>query len=182
MALGVDKIKKLIKDKKLVENLGTRDLENPEGAGLDLRLGEIFKIEGETFLGEETRKTVTHTSVAKHDPKNTTSFTVKPGEFYLVQTMERVNLPDYLVATMHPRSTLLRSGVLLLTTQIAPGYKGPLNIGLKNMGNNDFTVELGARIVHVIFWEVSGKGAAYRGQWQGGRGTTNQEGAQDCLV
>jgi deoxycytidine triphosphate deaminase len=174
-ALGVDKIKKFIKDIKLVENLGTRDLENPEGAGLDLRLGEIFKIEGETFLGEETRKTVTHTSVAKYDPKKTTSFTIKPGEFYLVQTIENINLPDYLVATFHPRSTLLRSGVWLLTTQAAPGYRGPLNFGLKNMGNCEVKIELGARIVHIIFWEVSGKGAAYRGQWQGGRVTTEKE-------
>jgi deoxycytidine triphosphate deaminase len=175
MALGVDRIKKLIQEINLVEDLGQRDLENPEGAGLDLRLGEIFKIEGETFLGEEKRKTVSHTSVAKYDPKKKTSFTVKPGEFFLVQTVENVNLPDYLVATMHPRSTLLRSGVWLLTTQIAPGYKGPLNVGLKNMGNADFTVELGARILHIIFWEVSGKGAMYRGQWQGGRVTTEKE-------
>ena len=175
MALGVDRIKKLIKEVKLVENLGTRDLENPEGAGLDLRLGEIFKISGETFLGEEKRKTVTHTSVAKYDPKKKTSFTIKPGEFYLVQTIENINLPDYLVATFHPRSTLLRSGVWLLTTQAAPGYRGPLNFGLKNMGNCEVKIELGARIVHIIFWEVSGKGAAYRGQWQGGRVTTEKE-------
>ena len=178
MALGVDKIKRLIKEIKLVESLGDRDLENPEGAGLDLRVGEIFKIEGDTVLGIEKRKTVDSKRVAKFDPKKPTSFTIKPGEFYLVQTIERVNLPDYLVATMHPRSTLLRSGVWLLTTQIAPGYKGPLNIGLKNMGNNDFTVELGARLVHVIFWEVSGQGASYRGQWQGGRVTTTKEETQ----
>ena len=176
--LGVDKIKRLIKEIKLVEALGQRDLENPEGAGLDLRLGEVFKIKGETFLGVEKRKTVDSVSVAKYNPKKVTAFTIKPGEFYLVQTIERVNLPDYLVATMHPRSTLLRSGVWLLTTQIAPGYKGPLNIGLKNMGNADFTVELGARILHVIFWEVSGQGANYRGQWQGGRVTTTKEETQ----
>ncbi|MCH7541925.1 2'-deoxycytidine 5'-triphosphate deaminase [Patescibacteria group bacterium] len=178
MVLGVDRIKKLIKEVKLVESLGQRDLDNPEGAGLDLRLGEIFKIKGDTVLGIEKRKTVDSTSVAKFDPKKSVAFTIKPGEFYLVQTIERVNLPDYLVATMHPRSTLLRSGVWLLTTQIAPGYQGPLNVGLKNMGNSNFTVELGARIIHIIFWEVSGKAAAYRGQWQGGRVTTTKEETQ----
>lgn len=178
MALGVDKIKKLIKEEKLVESLGTRDLEDPEGAGLDLRLGEIFEIRGETFLGVEKRKTVDSKRVAKLDPKKTSTFTIKPGKFYLVKTIEKVNLPDYLVATMHPRSTLLRSGVWLLTTQVAPGYRGELTLGLKNMGNSDFTIELGARIVHIIFWEVSGKGATYRGQWQGGRVTTSKEETQ----
>lgn len=176
--LGVDKIKQLIKTVKLVEGLGKRDLENPEGAGLDLRLGEVFKISGETHLGIEKRKTVDSTSVAKYDPKKSSTFTIKPGEFFLVQTMEEVNLPDYLVATLHARSTLLRSGVWLLTTQVAPGYKGGLNLGMKNMGNSDFTVELGARIVHIIFWEISGKGASYRGQWQGGRVTTTKEETQ----
>jgi len=171
----VDKIRKLIKETKLVEDLGARDLENPEGAGLDLRLGEIFKIEGETFLGEEKRKTVNHISVAKYNPAKPTSFKIKPGEFYLVQTIEKINLPDYLVATFHPRSTLLRSGVWLLTTQAAPGYSGPLNFGLKNLGNCNVEIELGARFVHVIFWEVTGKGSMYRGQWQGGRVTTEKE-------
>lgn len=175
MALGVDRIKKLIKEIKLVESLGARDLENPEGAGLDLRLGEIFKIKGETHLGVKNRKTVDSKSVAKFDPKKSTTFTIKPGEFYLVQTIERVNLPDYLVATLHPRSTLHRSGLWLMTTQVAPGYKGTLNLGLKNAGDCSFTIELGARIVHIIFWEVSGKGASYRGQWQGGRVTTKKE-------
>src|SRR4030067_10136 len=86
--------------------------------------------------------------------------------------IEKIRLVDYLVATFHPRSTLLRSGVWLLTTQAAPGYCGPLNFGLKNMGDCNVKIELGARFVHVIFWEVSGKGAAYRGQWQGGGVTT----------
>jgi len=178
VALGVDRIKKLIKEIKLVESLGTRDLENPEGAGLDLRLGEIFKISGETVLGVEKRKTVDSTSVAKFNDKKPNSFTIKPGEFYLVQTLEKINLPNFLVATFHPRSTLLRSGIWLLTTQAAPGYCGPLNFGLKNMGNSKVEIELGARIVHVIFWEVSGKGASYRGQWQGGRVTTEKEETQ----
>lgn len=175
MALGVDRLRKLIDEEKLVESLGTRDLEDPEGAGLDLRLGEVYKIEGETFLGVEKRKTVSSKLVAKIDPKKTSTFTIKPGEFYIVKTIEKVNLPDFLVATMHPRSTLLRSGIWLLTTQVAPGYRGELNLGIKNMGNSNFKIELGARIVHIIFWELSGKGAAYRGQWQGGRVTTEKE-------
>ncbi len=175
MVLGVNRIKKLIKEKKLVEGLGKRDLEEPEGAGLDLRLGELFKIKGETYLGLEKRKTVDHKSVAKYDPKKTTQFTIKPGEFYLMQTVEKVNLPENIVAIPYPRSTLLRSGVWLLATQIAPGYSGILTFGLKNMGGSKFKVDMGARVAHVIFYEIAGKGVSYRGQWQGGRVTTKKE-------
>src|SRR4030042_1221937 len=175
MALGVDRIKELIKEAKLVESLGTRDLENPEGAGFDLRLGEVFEIGGQTTLGIEKRKTVESKSVAKYNPEKSSTFTLKPGDFCLVQTIEAVNLPDTIVATMYPRTTLIRSGVWLLCSQVNPGYRGRLTLGLKNMGSCDFKVELGARIVHIIFWEVSGKGASYRGQWQGGRVTTDKE-------
>ena len=175
MVLGVDRIIKLIKEIKLIDNLGKRDLENPEGAGIDLRLGEIQKIEGDSFLGIEKRNTVNHVPVAKYDPAKSNSFMIKPGDFYLVKTIEAVNMPDNLVATVHPRSTLFRNGVWLLTTQVAPGYKGALNFGLKNMGNCNFEVELGARIAHIIFFEVSGKTTSYRGQWQGGRVTTEKK-------
>src|SRR3989304_882127 len=98
MVLSQEKIKNLIKTSKLVEGLSERELTNPEGAGLDLRLGELFKIEGETFLGVETRNTVDHKSVAKYDPRKSTSLTIKPGEFYLMQTVEKVNLPHNFVA------------------------------------------------------------------------------------
>ena len=83
MILSQATIKQLINKGKLIEGLGKRDLENPEGAGLDLRLGELFKIKGETFLGVEKRNTVDHKSVAKYNPKKPITFTIKPGEFYL---------------------------------------------------------------------------------------------------
>ena len=178
MVISQAKIKKLIKSKKLVEGLGKRDLENPEGAGLDLRLDELFKIKGETFLGIDTRKTVDHVSVAKYNPKKPSVYTIKPGEFYLMQTIEKVNLPENIVCIPYPRSTLFRSGIWLLATQIAPGYSGTLTFALKNMGNSKFKVEMGARVVHVIFNEIDGKGVAYRGQWQGGRVTTKKRETQ----
>lgn len=176
--LGVKEIKKLIAEKKLVEDLGQRDLEDPEGAGLDLRVGEIFEISGETYLGVEKRKTVGSKTVAKFNKDKSSTFTIRPDEFYLFQTEEKVTLPENIVATLHPRSTLLRSGVWVLTTQVAPGYSGTLNVGIKNMGPASFTIELGARFLHIIFHEVTGKGAMYRGQWQGGRVTTTEEETQ----
>ena len=126
----------------------------------------------------ETRDTVDHKSVAKYDPKKPKSFTIKPNEFYLMQTVEKVNLPDNIVSIPYPRSTLLRSGIWLLSTQVAPGYKGILTFGLKNIGPSPFKVEMGARVAHVIFYEIAGKGVAYRGQWQGGRVTTKKSEVQ----
>ena len=51
--LETKELLKLVEEKKLVENLCSRELENPGGAGFDLRLKEVHKIkEGEAFLGE----------------------------------------------------------------------------------------------------------------------------------
>jgi len=42
--------------KDFVENLSERELNNPEGAGFDIRVREIFKVKSDGFLGIETRK------------------------------------------------------------------------------------------------------------------------------
>jgi len=49
--IGIHKVLELIKKDKLIENLGARDLSNPEGVGVDLRMGEVHKIvEGGAFI------------------------------------------------------------------------------------------------------------------------------------
>ena len=50
MILGPKKLLQLVKTKKLVEHLSDRELTNPEGAGFDLRLGEVYKISGSAFF------------------------------------------------------------------------------------------------------------------------------------
>jgi len=46
MILGVDKLLKMVKENKLVENLCERELTNPEGAGFALCLGKVHRISG----------------------------------------------------------------------------------------------------------------------------------------
>lgn len=172
MILGPKLLLDLVKKKKLVEGLSERELTNPEGAGFDLRLGEVYKISGNAFLGETHRKTADITVVAKYVQKKKSSFKIRPGEFYLVKTIESVNMPDNLTASITPRSTTYRSGLYLRTGNVPPGYCGGLTFGLKNEGPITVEIELGARFVHIQFSEVRGKGSLYRGQWQGGRVTT----------
>ena len=71
MVLGPKALLQLVKKIKLVENLSERELTNPEGAGFDLRLGEVFKISGIAFLGETHRKTPDIESVLQYDEKKT---------------------------------------------------------------------------------------------------------------
>jgi deoxycytidine triphosphate deaminase len=174
MILGPKKLLQLVKEINLVENLDKRELENPEGAGFDLRLGEVYRIFGDAFLGVEERQTPKIELVAKYDPEKKQSITIKPGEYFLVTTIEKVNLPLDICATFIPRTTTFRSGLFLRTGIAQPGYCGKLTFGLKNEGPIEVTLELGCRFVFTVFHQVEGA-TSYRGQWQGGRVTTEKK-------
>ncbi len=175
MILGIDKLHKLVKDKKLVENLCQRELENPEGAGFDLRLGEIYQLEGKSFLGIEERKTPEIKLLAKFNGNKKEKFLFKPGTYYLMKTVEKVNTPKDIVILFRPRTTIFRSGMTIITGNCAPGYCGELTFGIANIGPVDVEIELGARVAHAMFFKVDGKSHLYRGQWQGGRVTTKKK-------
>jgi deoxycytidine triphosphate deaminase len=175
MVLGVDKLLKLVKTQKLVEGLSSRELNNPEGAGFDLRLGKVSKISGKGFLGIEERNSANSKVVVEYNPRKSKSIIIKPGEIFLVTTLEKVNLPQNLTSNMWMRSTLYRSGIVMCGGNISPGYQGELSFLFYNAGKVKMEIELGARIVHIIFWEVKGKTNIYRGQWQGGRTSTKKK-------
>ena len=174
MILGPQKLLELVRKEKLVENLADRELTNPEGAGFDMRLGEVHTISGNAFLGIDERETPKVETILKYDPEKKQSVTIQPGEFYLVTTIESVNTPQDITINFKPRTTTFRSGLFLRTGNVAPGYKGKLSFAIKNEGPVPVTIELGARIIHAQFEWVDDGGNMYRGQWQGGRVTTEK--------
>ena len=182
MILGPKKLLELVKKIKLVENLDKRELTIPEGAGFDLRLGELYQLNGgKAFLGEFERETPKIKLVAAYIyvgrpsriGKGTRNiYVVKPGEYLLATTIEKVNTPLDITINFKPRTTTFRSGLFLRTGNVAPGYCGKLTFAIKNEGPLPVTLEMGCRIVHAQFEWVDGGGSQYKGQWQGGRVTT----------
>jgi len=175
MVFGIKKLLKLVKEKKLVENLSERELKNPEGAGFDIRIGELYELEGRGFLGIEERETPKIKLIAKFGKKTSKKVSLQPKTYYLMKTIEKLNLPENLLALFTPRSTLYRSGVYIFGGQTAPGYQGELTTGIYNFRDEDFELEMGSRVLHLMFFEVKGKTNLYRGQWQGGRITTKKK-------
>lgn len=176
--LGLDEVLLRVKEEKLVENLGERELNNPEGVGVDLRLGAIFKIvtggafiecDGKAGLG--MRKGVKTEEIAKFDPESDTQAEVEiePGKYYLAQTFESLNTSADLVPVVFPRTSLFRAGILLLNSKTDPGYQGQLTFGLTNLSPYPVRIQMGARISNLVFFKVEGKTVKYRGQHQGGR-------------
>ncbi len=175
MILGPKKLLQLVKKKKLVEDLADRELTSPEGAGFDLRLGELYRIKGgKAFLGEFERETPKIELIIAYEKGKKKAKTIKPGEYYLATTIEKVNTPLDITINFKPRTTTFRSGLILRTGNVAPGYCGKLTFALKNEGPMPVMLEMGCRIVHAQFEWVDGGGTRYKGQWQGGRVTTKK--------
>lgn len=176
MIIGIKKLRELVKEINLVENLCEREINNPEGAGFDLRLGEIYELNGDGFLGVEERRTPEAKLIAKHNPKKDEKknyFIFEPGKYYLIKTIEKINLPTALSGIIFPRTTIFRSGLGLFNGIVQPGYSGELTFGVCNLGKSNIKISFGARIAHITFHEVLGEGNQYRGQWQGGRVATS---------
>ncbi|MBU0929959.1 MAG: hypothetical protein KJ623_02715 [Nanoarchaeota archaeon] len=178
MILGIDELHKLVKEKKLVEDLSERELKNPEGAGFDLRIGELYELKSGGYLGIEKRETSDLNLIAKYEGGKITIIELKPRTYYVMKTLEKVNTPKNILILFRTRTNLFRSGVKLITGACAPGYNGELTFGIENTSEYPFTLEMGARVAHAMFHLVKGETKLYRGQWQGGRVKTDGEETQ----
>src|SRR5438128_9523153 len=69
-------------------------------------------------------------------------FILHPGEFVLGQTLERVRLPDDLVARLEGKSSLGRLGLLIHSTAgfVDAGFEGNLTLELSNVANLPITI------------------------------------------
>jgi dCTP deaminase len=107
-------------------------------------------------------------------------FILHPGEFVLGSTLERIRLPDDLVARLEGKSSLGRLGLLIHSTAgfIDPGWDGHVTLELSNVANLPITIYRGMKIGQVSFMELSEPAAAPYGsdaigsKYQGQRGPT----------
>jgi dCTP deaminase len=84
-------------------------------------------------------------------------FILHPGEFVLGSTLERVTLPDDLVARLEGRSSLGRLGLLIHSTAgyVDPGWDGNLTLELSNVANLPITLYHGMKIGQISFQKLS---------------------------
>ena len=104
------------------------------------------------------------------------AFILHPGEFVLGSTLERVTLPDDLVARLEGKSSLGRLGLLIHSTAgfIDPGWDGHVTLELSNVANLPITIYYGMKIGQLSFVQLSepaespygatGLGSKYQGQ------------------
>ncbi len=187
MVIGPDKIVEMIKNgvdvedplthevihRPLIENIGDEQLEGIEGTTVDLRLGAIYRPRGVARLMRDVRITPEVEKVMDIESDPDGVYSVKGGEYLLLQTIEKVNLPFDLFAYIRPRTTLIRSGIPLETAFISPNYQGKLTVGMKHQAKERVDIQMGFRILCIAFFPIDGIAVPYRGVWQGDRVSTD---------
>lgn len=135
-----------------------------------------------------------------------TPFILHPGEFVLGSTLERIGLPDDLVARLEGKSSLGRLGLLIHSTAgfIDPGWNGHVTLELSNGANLPITIYYAMKIGQLSFVQLTepaavpygadGLGSKYQGQrgptpsryWQNfqhhGRGAERAQAAVDLAT
>jgi len=108
------------------------------------------------------------------------AFILHPGEFVLGSTLERVALPDDLVARLEGKSSLGRLGLLIHSTAgfVDAGWDGHLTLELSNVANLPIAIYPEMKIGQISFLQMTtaaehpyGSGQA-GSKYQGQRGPT----------
>lgn len=89
----------------------------------------------------------------------------KHGRFVLASAIEEFDMPPFLSAIVHDKSTWARRGLSVFNTVIEPGWKGFLTLELVYHGSELLHIPAGSGIAQVIFHSTSDH-ATYAGRYQ----------------
>ena len=107
-------------------------------------------------------------------------FVLHPGEFVLGATLERIGVPEDLVARLDGKSSLGRLGLLIHSTAgfIDPGFSGHVTLELSNVANLPIMLYPGMKIGQLCLFRLSSPAEhpygseKYGSRYQGQRGPT----------
>ncbi len=154
----------ILSDKTLREHLASGSIiieplgENAiQPSSVDLRIDSQFRVFRNHSLGiidvkrnlEDLTELVT---ISNGDP-----FILHPGEFVLGSTLERVAVPEDLVARLEGKSSLGRLGLLIHSTAgfVDAGWDGQLTLELSNVANLPITLYSGMKIGQISFQQMT---------------------------
>jgi dCTP deaminase len=96
----------------------------------------------------------------RHEVPFGTKFLLHPGSLVLMPTLEWMQLPGDLHASVTARSTWAREGLSIATaTFIEPNYQGIVTLELANLGDIPIALYPGLRVAQMAFATVEGSAA-----------------------
>lgn len=107
---------------------------------------------------------------ASYDLRSAEDVVLKKGACTLIHSLEWVELPSDIAATLRCRSSFGRRGILLGGGFVDPGFRGQLTLSLANMGEEDVAISAKERVVQMIMHQVMNSDRLYSGRYQDSMG------------
>jgi dCTP deaminase len=136
----------------VVDPLGANAI---QPSSVDVRMGDSFRVfanHRHPFIDVRADQELTElVSATEEEP-----FILHPGEFVLGTTLEKVTIPDDLVARLEGKSSLARLGLLIHSTAgfVDAGWSGHLTLELSNVANLPITLYPGMKIGQLAFFQL----------------------------
>ena len=77
------------------------------------------------------------------------------GSFCLASTIEKFQMPNFLVAKIHDKSTWARQALSVFNTVVEPGWHGWLTLELVYHGQTDLHIPAGSGIAQALFDQLT---------------------------
>ena len=176
MVLSDRTISRLIDEGRIV--IDPYDAELLQPSSVDVRVDRFFRVfHNNRYPYIDVREPQEElTELVEIDDER--PFILHPGEFVLASTLERIRLPDDLVARLEGKSSLGRLGLLIHSTAgfIDPGWDGHVTLELSNVANLPITLYPGMKIGQISFFRLTSPAETPYGsagnKYQGQRGPT----------
>jgi dCTP deaminase len=107
---------------------------------------------------------------ASYDLRVTGHQILARGMCTLVPSLEWVEIPADLAATLRCRSSYARKGLILGGGFVDPGFRGQLTLCLGNLGAGDIVLSPSDRVVQMVLHQVEGGSDLYEGRYQDSQG------------
>lgn len=119
---------------------------------LDIRLGNhfVWYLESQDVIDPYNRETVT----AGTDEVTADFIDLAPGRFLLAETLEVIELPDNIVASIEGKSSIARLGIELHQTGgwIDAGFRGTITLEMCNVNHRPVRIHAGMAIGQLVFY------------------------------
>lgn len=89
------------------------------------------------------------------------------GVFILASSIERIKMPNDLVAIVHDKSSWARKGLAVQNTVLEPGWEGWITLEITNHSNKGLDIYQGDPIAQLLFHQLDEPtDMPYRGKYQ----------------
>ena len=160
MILTKEKILEEIKNKRI--NITYYNAKNLGPASYDLTLSNQFRM----FKGNENIRLDENTDYKKYTKLVNGKITLKPGEFILGITEEKITLPSDICGWLTGRSRFARLGLQIHSTAafLQPGIENKQVLEIHNLSSNTLELKQGLKLCQIVFDRTDGK-AKYKGKF-----------------